>query len=207
MLTPVGIYKSIDEVFVQSKNLKRRNYLHLAGSKYAPELGHWVLRVVLKGGKSYAVDIAGAQFGYHQPVSPWESFYSERVQRIDEVRPFGHINKDDGWEDAGEPALVASYMNGYAGEHDLDRIIDGWLERMDSRLAAILKLKPAAYEAQSSEMLKVLDDGLAEFVQAGKGNALVVAIETKEGRFGEMHLIATFKKGDGSKEECHMMKG
>ena len=76
----LGIYNCIEEVSVRTKTPPRTVSLHLdPEDETKPLLDHWVLCIHLKGGKKYAVDIAGAQFGYHNSVLLWEQFVKERV--------------------------------------------------------------------------------------------------------------------------------
>jgi len=42
---------------------------------------HVVLKVQLVTGYCFAVDLSGAQFGYHKPAMPWEEYERLRIQR------------------------------------------------------------------------------------------------------------------------------
>lgn len=47
-------------------------------SNHAP---HTVWKITLKrGGGTFALDLAGAQYGYYQPVTPWSEYMTSRVQ-------------------------------------------------------------------------------------------------------------------------------
>jgi len=43
---------------------------------------HEVLKVALKNGEEYALDLAGAQYGHHDPIAPWIEFEQERVRQV-----------------------------------------------------------------------------------------------------------------------------
>lgn len=41
---------------------------------------HTILKVTVKNGEQYALDVAGAQNGWHESVVPWEIYANTRVQ-------------------------------------------------------------------------------------------------------------------------------
>ena len=43
---------------------------------------HSVLKLTLRSGEKYAVDLAGAQHGHFEPVTPWDEFEEERILNI-----------------------------------------------------------------------------------------------------------------------------
>ena len=50
---------------------------------------HKVIRVTTRSGESYALDMAGAQYGCDEPILPWKLYTVLRVREIREVVPFG----------------------------------------------------------------------------------------------------------------------
>jgi hypothetical protein len=40
---------------------------------------HEMLKVTLRSGEVFAVDITGAQYGYHEPVTPWTKYQNDRI--------------------------------------------------------------------------------------------------------------------------------
>ncbi|KAL8635448.1 MAG: hypothetical protein Q9228_007059 [Teloschistes exilis] len=59
------------------------------------EYRHEVFRVVLKTGEMYALDFSGAQYGYHDPVLPWDTYVQSRLggdpRRIKAFHSFGNM--------------------------------------------------------------------------------------------------------------------
>jgi hypothetical protein len=43
---------------------------------------HEVLKLELRSGEVFAVDLSGAQFGYHEPVTRWDSYEDNRTSEI-----------------------------------------------------------------------------------------------------------------------------
>lgn len=41
-----------------------------------------VLRITLHSGEDYAIDLAGAQEGYPDPIMPWGTFVQQRVEQV-----------------------------------------------------------------------------------------------------------------------------
>jgi hypothetical protein len=55
---------------------------------------HSILKLTLKnGGGEYALDLAGAQYGYFDPVVPFSEYKSLRVQDIESFNEFGYTKK------------------------------------------------------------------------------------------------------------------
>jgi hypothetical protein len=73
-------------VVYKTKNDKRRTRI-LPTS--APHIGldirgitHEVLKLKLRSGEAFAIDLAGAQYGYHEPVMSWQDYEQERILQI-----------------------------------------------------------------------------------------------------------------------------
>ncbi|CAG8952146.1 hypothetical protein HYFRA_00000885 [Hymenoscyphus fraxineus] len=60
---------------------------------------HDVLKVTLSSEEEFAIDLAGAQYGHHQPVIPWDEFQRTRVLEITSTirprAPHGLLKVDD----------------------------------------------------------------------------------------------------------------
>lgn len=166
-----------------------------------PIVSHLILRVSLKGGNDYAVDISGAQYGFHEPILPWTEYASQRIQRIRVTHPLGKQKSViDDWRHFGDAGTMAALQNGKAVGDEMDKVLDGWLRSEDAKLAVIMRLGTQAYEAKSSQVLEALDDGMAKFVKAGASNGdLIVA--TEDTGYGIIYLV----KGDGSKERVDVL--
>jgi hypothetical protein len=52
----------------------------------APKPFHNILKVTLRSGEEYAVDLACAQYGHFDPVTPWDEFEEKRILDILEYK-------------------------------------------------------------------------------------------------------------------------
>ena len=96
----IGTHKDIKEMTVDLKNLREMSVFGNSKKPRMTVLGeiqvecpHKVLRVTMLDNTPYVVDIAGAQFGFHSPVSRWELFTSGRVRHISKTFDFGTSKK------------------------------------------------------------------------------------------------------------------
>ena len=55
------------------------------------EYGHEIMKVTLKSGEVYAIDITGAQHGYYDAVYLWDQYVQTRVQTAGEAMSFGSL--------------------------------------------------------------------------------------------------------------------
>ena len=180
-----GLYKKVEEVLFDAKNPLLEVYrpgatsiIHLLGGPpidlRKPIMSHLILRISFKSGKDYAVDISGAQFGFHEPVLPWAEYESQRVHKIKATYPLGHQKQVLDNMMFPNASMMASFQNGKAVGDEMDKVLDGWLRLENIKLAAIMKLGPQAYEAKSGQVLEVLSESMAKFVKAGASNKKVV---------------------------------
>lgn len=50
---------------------------------------HSMLKVTLRNGEQYALDITGEQYGHHDPIIPWDRYSQTRLEHIEGIRHFG----------------------------------------------------------------------------------------------------------------------
>jgi hypothetical protein len=43
---------------------------------------HEVLKLTLRSGELFAIDLSGAQYGHHEPVTPWHLYEATRVRQV-----------------------------------------------------------------------------------------------------------------------------
>ncbi|KAL8789980.1 MAG: hypothetical protein Q9213_000866 [Squamulea squamosa] len=60
------------------------------GSEDTAKYQHEALKVKLKSGSDFIVDLASAQYGYHAPVVPYKTYLRTRAECFGPVRPFGY---------------------------------------------------------------------------------------------------------------------
>ena len=170
LLTGLGIYKSIEEYAVVVKNTERLVRIdHAWGNMGRPCLDYLVLRVVLKCGQVYAVDLTGAQFGWPDVVVPWEKYRSQHIRSVTQVFEFENNTSP---LHSGCVEANFSWTNAMAVGKEVKRVLEEWLATHETSLAKILKLKQEAYLEKIEALKKALSDGTAEYIKT--------AIKTKD---------------------------
>jgi hypothetical protein len=111
------------------------------------ERRHEVLRVVLKPhGQKYAVDVAGAQYGYYQPVVEWDEFVKAQVVGYQ----FLSFTKDElrrGFEKKNCDQLAwALFLLQAQATKDLVE----WVE--------LVRLPPAEFEVREIDLVRFIKD-------------------------------------------------
>lgn len=134
--------------------------LTIDGTDYA----HTIIRVMLKNGETYALDMAGAQYGWHEPVTPWQLYSASRVQGIKEVVPFGGtkifckkraktLSKQQQWNNAIKEHFA----------YFVDKVVTWWQKRNIS-LADLLHLPEQEFQRRRASLL----DAVKEFLKLVK---------------------------------------
>ncbi|TVY91988.1 hypothetical protein LAWI1_G002664 [Lachnellula willkommii] len=81
-----GIVVQASDIEVRTKNNKRLTRMPLPGVWYmGDEVRHNVLKLQLRSGELFAVDLSGAQFGHHDPVTSWNEYEKTRVREVLDV--------------------------------------------------------------------------------------------------------------------------
>ena len=143
---------------------------------------HTIIRVTLKNGESYAVDIAGAQYGWHEPVTPWQLYNASRVREIKDVPPFG-----------GTRASYKTRVNNMSEQRKwIHSIKENFAERVDCALAwwqrgnilsiDLLRLPEHEFQKRQTSLLSCVDD----FMQRYK---------TFQDSYGGFNVSGDFKHG------------
>ena len=72
---------------------------------------HSILQITLQNLETSAIDITGIQYGYHDPVVPWDLYRHSRIQEVRRVRALPSLT-DDQWqiEDHEEYRFVKSLI-------------------------------------------------------------------------------------------------
>jgi len=77
------LLRSASEIVVIPKNVRRQLItIGLDGTRDDWIYSHMLLQVELTGGEEYAIDLAGAQHGYYEPITPWNVYEDTRVSSI-----------------------------------------------------------------------------------------------------------------------------
>ena len=79
-------------VKVKAKNPLKIRSFWANGDEDLNDYQHEVLRVTLKNGSVYVLDLTGAQYGYHEPVMTLEAYKESRAEDVMwyKAQPFGY---------------------------------------------------------------------------------------------------------------------
>ena len=137
------------------------------GTDYA----HTIIRVVMKNGESYALDMAGAQYGWHEPTTPWQLYNASRVRRIKEVVPFGGTTifcKTRVKTLSEQQKWVHTINENFA--YNVDEAVMWWQKRNIS-LVDLLHLPEQEFQRRRASLLDTVKEllQLSKTVQESKG--------------------------------------
>ena len=128
------------------------------------DYGHEILRVKLKNGEEYAVDIAAAQHGYYDPVYPWEWYVQTRILKIKSVLSFGGSKaKYCGAEWCGKPGYKGAVRTALKEFAEIfDKAVGEW-EGKGVKVADMLRMNEGAFVKTREELVKFVGCELEEY--------------------------------------------
>jgi hypothetical protein len=134
--------------------------------------GHEVLKVTLKDGEEqYALDLAGAQYGYYTPAIPWEEYVEARVENFID-RPgfqyFGGYKKwiknnlpqEDDWHFGGDLNKGLDQIHVIAGQ-SLKEGTKKWEQVQKMSVQKLLRLPAADFDFKQKELIQVVRSATA----------------------------------------------
>ncbi len=107
---------------------------------------HYIYRVCMENGETWAVDITGAQYGHHEVLYRWDDYRRERCERITEQRHFGYLRQ------APETFLQKRTL-----VEAIDSQISARAELFGVQLNNVLKGSHAKFRAARQEFLQQFD--------------------------------------------------
>lgn len=129
------------------------------GTDYA----HTIIRVTLKHGESYSVDIAGAQYGWHEPVTPWQLYNTSRVREIKEVAPFGGTRtcyKTEAINMSEQREWIHSIKENFAER--VDCALARW-QRVNILSTDLLRLPEHEFQKRQTSLLGCVDEFMQRY--------------------------------------------
>lgn len=178
----------IKEVKVKvNKSNRKARYV---GHEWDREFLHEVLQVRLHSGEVYAIDLTGAQYGWYEPITKWDTFNMSCME-ITRMTPLGV----DGRRPLGSVArsmLFGSFFDPLDDRTDLQRAIPMFNECLKRefnkvfiqqivskhpRGLAVLKLSALAFEAMEKDILSKTKQ--ITYDAAEKVDALLPIIESE----------------------------
>ena len=163
----IGICSDVDEVIYFTQNTRLRLFqaynTGLSSDKYgvdATNHAHSVIRVVLKNGEKYILDLTGAQYGWQEILTPYNEYQQSKIRLIKEVLPFGGTRQfcKERAEDSGGMAKW-NHQADIGFETALNDLLKQWQQRNMS-LTTLLKLPDDQFRRQQAGFLDMLGAGM-----------------------------------------------
>ena len=156
------------------------------------DYNHTILRVTMKNGETYVLDMTGAQYGWYEAVTSWPVYNASRVRACREVLPFG------GTRDFCKARAVKSggqrqWMRGI--KEKFAETVDGAVVRWQKdhiSLTELLRLPEHDFQKNQASLVDAVEDFLQRHknVQEARG-IFNVAGDFKEGALDRPFTSAT----------------
>ena len=141
-------------------------FVGVAGSNLQTDVDHYVIHVSLKSGEVFVLDIAGAQYGFHDYVIPLADYLTSRVVRIKKREGSGSaraqlMTRIRRSADSPNPqSLVWALDCQYALA--MENKLKEWEEIHDQKFDEMFGLPEHQYLAMREEFLIFLHSGLVD---------------------------------------------
>lgn len=121
---------------------------------------HSIVKVTLKNGETYAIDITGPQYGHYDPVVPWDIYAESRVKEVVMACPLGDVE---------ESQKVAGSKAGGVGPHKTYEeqfaevfvaAAKSWQVRNGS-LDGIMKMREETFKKKQADLVDFIDGEVA----------------------------------------------
>ncbi|KAL8836166.1 MAG: hypothetical protein Q9170_003019 [Blastenia crenularia] len=158
---------SIYEVHFWPKNPPLRlRRVYDGGSVWdSTQYRHWILRVTIKNGEAYAIDITGAQFGWTEHIMPWSHYEQHRIHNDSakpvEIQPFGRCVQIKA-EKYREWNQVPNLSFEEAFNTELNASLHQWAQK-NIALSPLLRLPEKKFNEKRSAMLIHIDHHMQAF--------------------------------------------
>ena len=144
---------------------------HVNENRIGPDLDftHRILRIELKTGEIFAVDLSGAQYGYRETVMPWISYLQSRLGTSSEdgveLHPLGKTLEITQVASAG-PGLFGIIMR---LSYDYAQVVNAAYTEFDQHcpLEQMFKLPQKEFERKRDQLLSSIAVALKNY--NGKG--------------------------------------
>ena len=151
------------------------------GDRDSQPFPHVLLQVKLKSGETYAVDIAGAQYGDYEPVVSWKHYLTNRVNMFVLVKSFVKPERDStvymfgGLEALGWMNIISS-----------DKVTE--CLNMNIPMADLLKLSNTEFQVAVDHILENVADCLQNLKKDLRERGTTAFFQT--------HLVDQVKEGN-----------
>ena len=162
-----GLCVEVDEVIHNTKNVRIRlvqayntGLIGNPSAVDATDYLHSVIRVALKSGDKYILDLTGAQYGWQEVVTPYDIYQQSKIRLIKQVLPFGGTRQfcKERAENTGGMAKW-NHRADTAFETALNDLLKSW-QQGNMSLSTLLRLPDDEFEKQQAELLEMLESGM-----------------------------------------------
>lgn len=122
---------------------------------------HVVFKITINEDEDYVLDVAGAQFGFYDPLTPWVSYQHNRIKKLGEIRPLKDLRdshrllgKDLSRMKSGN--ITRKALNGQFAEI-FGLALKSWQEK-NGGFPALLKLRENIFCEKQGELLDSIDE-------------------------------------------------
>ena len=129
----------------------------------ATDRQHAVLKLKLRTGEEYALDTAGAQFGWPEAILPWDIYSASRIRFITETLSFGQARRD----------VRKAAMSSEPQRQWIQEILEGFRDILDVTIgdylavrvgfSTLLALPNSEFETQKSEFVNLVRERLEAY--------------------------------------------
>lgn len=117
---------------------------------------HTIIRVTMKDGGTFALDMTGAQYGWSEPVTPWQLYSTSRVREIKEVTPFGgtRVSYKRAHNDSKHREWIHGMMENFAEivDHAVAQWVSGNLSSHE-----LLRLPEHEFQKRRASLVDAID--------------------------------------------------
>ena len=166
----IGICSEVDEVLFYAQNTRLRlmqayntgptsNVRNFDATDYP----HNVIRLTLKNGDRFILDLTGAQYGWPEILTPYKIYQQSKIRVIKEVLPFGGTRRF-----CKKRADNSGGMAKYNHQVDIgfETVLNGLLSQWQQgnmSLASLLKLPDDEFGRQQAGLLDMLEAGMQKY--------------------------------------------
>ena len=127
---------------------------------------HVVLKLTLKNGEKYALDMTGAQYGWTDTITSWNSYEASRIRSITDEWKFGQtlIDLEQQVQSRDASKMLAHIINSSFMDimnNAIENYSTQWLQGMTIRI--MLGLPEEDFRASRSQFIQELRGGLERF--------------------------------------------
>ncbi|KAL9098419.1 MAG: hypothetical protein Q9163_005916 [Psora crenata] len=158
-----GEVARIDELYLSPKNNRRHIVTQcLSGNQDSnTAYRHSIVKITLKSGDQYALDVSGAQYGYPNPLTPWGRYFETRVEYIEATKSLGHHKRFHRYLERPEQGCegIKTCNEEIAGV--INSAIEKW-QSENTKLKDMLRLQEEAFRHKREEFFASVEKSIED---------------------------------------------